>query len=139
MSSSAIASTPARALEPRFGRRLGTRLGRRRNRSRTYADHGPRAAGRAGALLISAPCARHRCRDHAAIGTRRVVPLAVQRCGAARWQRLHAVHDKRVPAPNGAGVQSREVSMGMNGWVGDIEAATLDNDTYRTVLFTGSA
>lgn len=25
----------------------------------------------------------------------------------------------------------------MIGWVGDIEQATLDNDTFRTVLFTG--
>ncbi|HSE82680.1 MAG TPA: cupin domain-containing protein [Gaiellaceae bacterium] len=25
----------------------------------------------------------------------------------------------------------------MLGWVGDIERATLDNDTFRTVLFTG--
>jgi mannose-6-phosphate isomerase-like protein (cupin superfamily) len=25
----------------------------------------------------------------------------------------------------------------MIGWVGDIERATLDNDTFRTVLFTG--
>ena len=25
----------------------------------------------------------------------------------------------------------------MAGWVGDIEQATLDNDTFRTVLFTG--
>jgi mannose-6-phosphate isomerase-like protein (cupin superfamily) len=25
----------------------------------------------------------------------------------------------------------------MLGWVGDIEAATLENDTFRTVLFTG--
>jgi mannose-6-phosphate isomerase-like protein (cupin superfamily) len=25
----------------------------------------------------------------------------------------------------------------MLGWVGDIEKATLDNDTFRTVLFTG--
>ncbi|HVM13689.1 MAG TPA: cupin domain-containing protein [Egibacteraceae bacterium] len=25
----------------------------------------------------------------------------------------------------------------MMGWVGDIEQATLDNDTFRTVLFTG--
>lgn len=26
----------------------------------------------------------------------------------------------------------------MIGWVGDIESATLENDTFRTVLFTGS-
>lgn len=25
----------------------------------------------------------------------------------------------------------------MNGWTGDIEQLTLDNDTFRTVLFTG--
>jgi mannose-6-phosphate isomerase-like protein (cupin superfamily) len=25
----------------------------------------------------------------------------------------------------------------MTGWVGDIEQATVDNDTFRTVLFTG--
>ena len=25
----------------------------------------------------------------------------------------------------------------MLGWVGDIERETLDNDTFRTVLFTG--
>ena len=25
----------------------------------------------------------------------------------------------------------------MLGWVGDVEQATLDNDTFRTVLFTG--
>jgi mannose-6-phosphate isomerase-like protein (cupin superfamily) len=25
----------------------------------------------------------------------------------------------------------------MHGWVGDIEKATLENDTFRTVLFTG--
>jgi mannose-6-phosphate isomerase-like protein (cupin superfamily) len=25
----------------------------------------------------------------------------------------------------------------MRGWVGDIQKATLDNDTFRTVLFTG--
>jgi mannose-6-phosphate isomerase-like protein (cupin superfamily) len=26
----------------------------------------------------------------------------------------------------------------MLGWIGDIEQATLDNDTFRTVLFTGA-
>lgn len=26
----------------------------------------------------------------------------------------------------------------MTGWLGDIEATTLDNDTFRTVLFTGA-
>lgn len=26
----------------------------------------------------------------------------------------------------------------MLGWVGDVERATLDNDTFRTVLFTGA-
>ena len=25
----------------------------------------------------------------------------------------------------------------MLGWIGDVERATLDNDTFRTVLFTG--